>query len=323
MASSSSSSSIGPLIRLWGISTTQLPPPTATADDLTPLLISILQEAVPFIDGAAPRSGSAPDSRLWKHKSDRSSADSAAKVEVWERTIGEGELARTRAAGESDKRRKAEGETWCARRSVHDDAARQGTASWDEFERCFRLEHAEAEEAFTPTVVATHEALAWDCDGIEVKLEVEEAGETWHGFALKVEEMRHRVGKPLKDRTFPVLQMVASAKGGGEFLVVSIPVPDFGTSAKSRLAREKGAQVGRYVSVERVRRMGDGGQVEWLMATASDAGGILPMWVQNMAMPGVVWKDVPLFIGWIGAERKKRDLVRDGVRAKDPRGEQP
>ncbi|KAI1847382.1 hypothetical protein JX266_006607 [Neoarthrinium moseri] len=302
--------SLGPLIRLWGVSTAQLPSPTESADELAPFLISVLQEAVPFIDSAAPKSSgpssSTPSTKLWKHKGDKSSPDSTAKVEVSERVVGAGELEIVISrSGLGDK--KPVNETWMCRRSVHEDRAAPGTASWAEFERCFRDEHAEAEDAFTPNVAATHAALVWDCGGVEAA----EAGETWTGFQLKVQEMRHRIGKPLKDRTFPVLQMTAAARGKSEFLVVSIPVPDFGTAEASRLAREKGAQVASYVSVERIRKLDDG-RIEWLMATASDAGGVLPMWVQNMAMPGVVWKDVPLFLGWIAKERQHKDVAKVG-----------
>ncbi|KAI0136540.1 hypothetical protein BJ170DRAFT_602113 [Xylariales sp. AK1849] len=316
MSPTDAPASLGPLIRLRGIATAQLPAPTEAAAGLAPFLISILQEAVPFIDGAAPKTGSPPDPKVWKHKGDKKSPDSAAKVEVSERVIGAGELETVASrAGITD--RKLEGETWMCRRSVHADAPETGTASWAEFEKCFRDEHAEAEDAFTPNVLATHEALAWDCGGVEAV----EGGETWARFALKVEEMRHRIGKPLKDRTFPVLQMVAAAKGKHEFLVASIPVPDFGTAEQSKLAREKGAQVGVYVSVERVRKLEDG-KIEWLMATASDAGGVLPMWVQNMAMPGVVWKDVPLFLGWLAKERTRKDVARVGPLGKGGNGKE-
>ncbi|KAH8193777.1 hypothetical protein TruAng_012054 [Truncatella angustata] len=135
--------------------------------------------------------------------------------------------------------------------------------------------------------------------------------------------MRHKIGAPLRDRTFPVLQLTAAVvEGGGgaapEFVVVSIPVPDFGESESSRLASEKGAQVASYVSVERIRKL-ESGKIEWLMATASDAGGVLPQFVQNMAMPGIVWKDVPLFLGWIAKERQKRDIARDGVAGRGQR----
>ncbi|ORY65854.1 uncharacterized protein BCR38DRAFT_428555 [Pseudomassariella vexata] len=292
----------GPLVRLWGIPTSQLPSSTATADELAPFLTAILQEAVPFIDSAAPKSSpaEAQRSKVWKPKGVKSSSDSTAKVEVSERTVPAAELEAVATPTTKGKGKLAP-EMWACRRSVHQDAAERGTASWAEFEHSFRFEHAKSEDAFTPNVLATHEALVWDCGGVSP---FDLGGETWGEFSLKVEEMRHKVGRPvLKDRTFPVLQMVATTQGKQEFVVVSIPVPDFGTESEaSRLAREKGAQVARYVSVELIRKMADG-KIEWLMATASDAGGVLPMWVQNKAMPGVVWKDVPLFLRWIAKER--------------------
>ncbi|KAI1759349.1 hypothetical protein GGR53DRAFT_513899 [Hypoxylon sp. FL1150] len=315
-----SSSGLGPLVRLWGLRTEQLPAPTASADDLAPLLTAILQEAVPFIDSAAPKdSSTATDHpKLWKHKGTHSHADSAAKVEVLERVVPAADLARAAAGSESKSKPKPKAaggaggaggaETWCCRRSVHAGRAERGTASWPEFDRCFRLHHAESEHAFTPACLAARTALRWDCGGVEAR----EGGLAWTDFGLVVEEMRHRIGKPvLKDRTFPVLQMTCRATTGREFVVVSIPVPDFARSEASTLAAEKGAQVATYVSVERIRKLdgdgegdGDGGSIEWLMATASDAGGVLPAWVQNLAAPGVIWKDVPLFLGWIAKERQ-------------------
>lgn len=38
--------------------------------------------------------------------------------------------------------------------------------------------------------------------------------------------------------------------------------------------------------------------IEWVMATASDAKGWLPMWVQKLGVPSAVVKDVGLFVGW-------------------------
>ncbi|KAI0896917.1 hypothetical protein F4806DRAFT_414216 [Annulohypoxylon nitens] len=312
-----SANTLGPLVRLRGLRTEQLPAADATAEDLAPLLLAILQEAVPFIDSASPKAaGAKPDPKVWKSKGSHMNHDSRARVEVLERVIPAAELEKveSRSAasegteGKSAKEGKVRGETWCCRKSVHVDAPERGTASWDEFVRAFREEHAQSEKAFTPACLAAHEAQSWDCAGVEV----EEGGIRWGRFKLVVEEMRHRIGKPvLKDRTFPVLQMTATALGEGqrEFVVVSIPVPDFGEkSEKSMLAKEKGAQVAFYVSVERIRGFtsAEGKRsIEWLMATASDAAGVLPAWVQNLAAPGVIWKDVPLFMAWISRERRK------------------
>ncbi|KXJ95480.1 hypothetical protein Micbo1qcDRAFT_157436 [Microdochium bolleyi] len=92
---------------------------------------------------------------------------------------------------------------------------------------------------------------------------------------------------------------------GQEFLVVSIPVPDFGEDKRSKLASEANAQVAVYVSVERVRKMASNGQIEWVMATASDAGGVLPMWVQTAAVPTKLWKDVPMLFSWLVKRRSE------------------
>ncbi|KAI1390155.1 uncharacterized protein F4822DRAFT_225813 [Hypoxylon trugodes] len=321
----STTSKLRPLVRLQGMRAAQLPSPTATTEELAPLLYSILREALPFIDSAAPKASSSAtssgaDSKIWKSKGVHSHPDSAAKVEVSERVVSVAEL-RDIVTENKDKIRP---ETWCCRRSVHEDAPEKGTATWEEFEHCFRDEHAESERAFTPACLAAHQALKWDTAASVP--DIEEGGLKWGNFKLVVEEMRHRIGKPiLKDRTFPVLQMTSSvvavrpssqSTGTGEFVVVSIPVPDFGSDEASKLAKEKGAQIAIYASVERIRQFGgeDGkGKIEWLMATASDAGGILPAWVQNAAAPGVIWKDVPLFLSWIAKEREKSGQKKGGV----------
>lgn len=47
------------------------------------------------------------------------------------------------------------------------------------------------------------------------------------------------------------------------------------------------------------KRVGVGGKVEWIMATASDTKGNLPMFLQKPNLPAAVAKDVGFFIGWI------------------------
>ncbi|KAI0107535.1 hypothetical protein GGR51DRAFT_515921 [Nemania sp. FL0031] len=298
----SSENELGPLVRRWGLPVKQLPSETAGQDELTPFVASILKEALPFIDAAAPKTPSTDTKKLWKSKGSKSSPDSTAKVEVIERVIPVKEL--QAVAIKNGIKSKIEEETWAARLSVHEDAATKGTASWDEFDHSFRLEHAKTEMAFTPNVIAANEAQRWDCTGIEL----EEAGLSWDRFSLVVEEMRHKVGRPiLKDRTFPVLQLSCAVKEGTsapEIVIVSIPVPDFATSPKANLSKEKGAQIAYYASIERIRKLEDG-KIEWLLGTASDAAGVLPLWIQDLALPGIIWKDVPLFLGWIAKERTK------------------
>ncbi|KAJ3578387.1 hypothetical protein NPX13_g2176 [Xylaria arbuscula] len=299
----STTTELGPLVRRWGLPVKQLPSATASPDELKAFFASILKEALPFIDSAAPKTS--PDAKkLWKSKGAKSSSDSDAKVDVLERRISAKEL--QAIASKHGIKADTDEETWATRLSVHEDAAKKGTASWDEFEHSFRLEHAKTEMAFTPNVIAANEAQRWDCAGIEL----EEGGQLWDRFQFVVEEMRHKIGRPfLKDRTFPVLQVSCAVKegtGAPEFVVVSIPVPDFGTSDKASLSKEKGAQTAFYVSIERIRKL-ENGKIEWLLGTASDAAGILPLWIQDIALLDIVWKDVPMFLSWIAKERGKSD----------------
>ena len=65
--------------------------------------------------------------------------------------------------------------------------------------------------------------------------------------------------------------------------------------------------LGIYAAVETVKRRPregadtgvEGNEVEWVMATASDAKGNLPMWMQKMSLPGMLPKDVSYFMKWI------------------------
>ncbi|KAI1356680.1 hypothetical protein F5Y01DRAFT_265469 [Xylaria sp. FL0043] len=297
----STATELGPLVRRWGLPVKQLPSATAGLDELKPFFASVLKEALPFIDSAAPKTSSEAK-KLWKSKGTKSDPDSTAKVDVLERVISTKEL--KAIASKHGIKADVEEETWAVRHSVHEDAAKKGTASWDEFDRSFRLDHGKTEMAFTPNVIGANEAQRWDCTGIEL----EEAGQSWDRFSLVIEEMRHKIGRPiLKDRTFPVLQLTCAVKegtGAPEFVVVSIPVPDFATSDKAGLSKEKGAQIAYYVSIERIRKLEDG-KIEWLLGTASDATGVLPLWIQDLALAGIVWKDVPLFLGWIAKARGK------------------
>ncbi|PKS10572.1 hypothetical protein jhhlp_002326 [Lomentospora prolificans] len=298
---------LGPLIRLWGLPLTDIPPPGVASDDLAPFLMAILQEAVPFLDTISPRAGPSEDDSLWKSKGTKTFPGSSAPVEVLERIIPVAELelvmARSQLAHGHDQATKLHSEVWACRRSVHEDTARKGTASWDEFVSAIKVHHAEAEEDFTPNIRRVHTPLEWDCSGVEA----EEGGLIWQDFTLKVHESKHNIGAPLKDRVFAVLQMTASAAGEArEFVVVSIAINDFSNAPEAVLSKEKGPVVGAYTSVERVRKL-DTGEIEWIMATVSDARGVLPLWVQAMAVPGQVAKDVSLFLSWIEKERPKAE----------------
>jgi len=136
--------------------------------------------------------------------------------------------------------------------------------------------------------------------------------------------MAHSIPFPLNNRVFPVLVVRAltgkhnhnrnhtslaqpnstNASPLG-FIVAQIPINlasfphslySSGRNRKYSDSAKKRANVtmGRYVSVERVMLDEDKGsdakKIQWMMATASDAGGNLPMGVQKMGVPSAVIK---------------------------------
>lgn len=285
-----------PLLRLAGLKTSQLPAPTATAEDLRPFVTALLREAVPFIDTVAPKAADShhhhPSGATtpWKPKGVKTLPESDAKVEVTERVV---EVAATAGPGAGAGAGGNEGgggagaggavqkDLWVCRRSVHADSAARGSACWAEFADCLRDRHAETEEAFTPGVVAHRAAVTWAAAAdLDLDLDpVEVAGTAWGRFRLALVEMKHRIPAPLRPRVFPVVQLVASAVAPGgdqgqgqgqgqeldEFVVVSVTVDDFaqgGLRDRAVLSADKGVVVGAYASVERVRRLpgpGSGG----------------------------------------------------------------
>ncbi|KAM7189973.1 Protein of unknown function (DUF3074) domain containing protein [Naviculisporaceae sp. PSN 640] len=406
--------SLGPLIRLWGIKSDQLPSGRlvkvgagfraggsikdkdedksfdgdgnahgnrdglsheedqegsggGNSEDLSKFLCSLLKEAVPFIDYVAPKQrkeeeGEEGDDgiKTWKPKGSKAYNNNTIKVDLFERVISSKDLeevAATSTATTTRSKARAEGgggggrETWICRRSIHEDRPENGTASWDEFRDCFKERHPETEALFTPSVVSMVKRVVWDCKGVPPQ---KVYNETYSNFTLSIIEARHRVGKPLKDRIFPILQMTCSAmdssqpitttagtaqhnhdrnpqrvqeqKENREFLVISVTIPDYfdsdpssdslfrarGTLSKTGSGSETDTVIASYASIERIRQLdpscGGAGvgnrKIEWLMALTSDAKGILSRWIQNLAVPGQIAKDVPLFLGWIEKERE-------------------
>jgi hypothetical protein len=238
--------------------------------------------------------------------------ESAAPVEVFERVVSTSSLEEIVTREKVARPAKLSPETWACRRSVHTDSATTGTASWEEFVRCYREAHREAEAAFTPEVIASRDAAHWDCGDLEVDID----GEIWGGMKMSVVEVRHKIAPAglLNDRVFGVLMLSAALKGADEFVVLSVSVNDLAASQLGSLSKEKGVVFGAYTSVERVRKVaeaGDGkGGIGWIMATASDAKGVLPVWVQAKAVTGLIAKDVPMFLGWVAKERAKTEDER-------------
>lgn len=126
--------------------------------------------------------------------------------------------------------------------------------------------------------------------------------------AHAVYEMVHRLPSPLKDRVFPVL-VVSAQTGESSFIVVQIPISasDLQQLPTSVHCKNRGMVVGVYTSVEYVYRQ-DNGFTEWIMATSSDAGGNIPLWLQEKAIPSAIAKDVPLFLQWVKDRRRNGGL---------------
>ncbi|KAM3477435.1 hypothetical protein MY5147_002732, partial [Beauveria neobassiana] len=240
---------LGPLVHLWGIDPSQLPAPTASAAELTPLLTGLLSEALPFIDDLPADSSSSssssasksPPSSSWKFRKTHRYASSDAPVDVYEKKLSADVMRRLATEYQSQLPQVrppsgAAAETWFLRRSVHADVAAPKTASWDDR-------------------VWTTPRTQWDCGGVEIR----HAGATWVDWTLKVEESVHRLPFPLKRRVFPVLQATAAVADRREFVVVQVFYaggPDAANAAGG------GTVTGAYTSVERVRELSPGEEEE-------------------------------------------------------------
>ncbi|GAB7357980.1 hypothetical protein MBLNU230_g0147t1 [Neophaeotheca triangularis] len=220
--------------------------------------------------------------------SDKQSPPSAAPVELLTHDIPGSEL----PSGSP--------EAWFARSSTHENAAKEGTASWEEFDKGTRRDHCLRENDYTPDVFDSRQVLSWD----EM---LESAGEGsvegWKDVQMSIWEMCHQIPSPLKDRVFAVCCITAMAADEQSWLVLQIPVSVKDVQGTGYVGTER-VQEGIYVSIERGDLVENGAKVRWQMATASDAKGALPMWAQKMGVPDAVVKDVGLFMDWIEKKRK-------------------
>ena len=261
-----------------------------TNRSLKDFLCEALTEGIPFVDGIAPKSGS---QSTWKAKSSPTTyRESAAPVYASSKTIS---ITKSRAEGKKQRT-----ETWFSRRSCHKNSAEKGTASWQEFVKAFYERHADTEHAYVPTVIGVRRAIWWKTEGIEVEVD----GEKWIGITCEVWEMKHRIDpKLLSNRVFPTLQIAARLDGKDEVIFLQAPVAGFAESPYAEYARDKSLVVASYTAVERLRILPISKEIEWIMATASDAGGNLPQFIQNLAVTGEIAKDVKMYLEWISSQR--------------------
>lgn len=134
-------------------------------------------------------------------------------------------------------------------------------------------------------------------------------------------------GAIISPRTFISLVVSASEPQPDKdqpagFYTVQIPLSfskeDYSSAAdlqsKIKSAVPKNTIFAHYASVEHVvvskkaAAAGEQRQIEWTMATTSDAGGLIPQWVQRSwtmgGVPKAVVADVGLFLGWTDRQRR-------------------
>ncbi|KAF4534825.1 hypothetical protein BFW01_g125 [Lasiodiplodia theobromae] len=294
----------GDLVRLRILTTTDLPPhpsikPTSPHNvDLFNFLQTVLDEGVAFADEYVPQT--------FNKGRVKESPPAVAKVHQLSRDIKVGSDGKTTT------------ESWFARESVHQNVSEQGTATFAEFDNGLRVEHSKHEMEYTPSVFDAHRVADWN------ELIAVRGGNVPGGYeevTMSVYEMCHQMPPPLTNRVFPVV-VVTAKTSPDSFVVVQIPVdltdfPDgdvlYANGRNKRdadpgLTRKKITR-GMYVSVERVKIM-ETGDVKWMMATASDAKGYLPMIVQKQGVPGAVLKDVGLFIKWTMDKRSSGEAAQ-------------
>ena len=300
----SSNDTLGPILRLRALPVSQLPshPDLATHQSQTNSSIQTfaadaLNEAHAFTTTYIPTNFTTKSST--KH-----SEPASAPIALLAHEIKAADL--PREIGDAMEEANGPGgttENWFGRASEHENQAEGGTATWEEFEHALRESHSEHERDYTPDVLDAHVVL--DYGPL-----LEEGGRRvdggWEAVDARVMEMQHHIPSPLQNRVFTVLVISARRSSGpGEFLTVQVPV-ETRHLPHTKYAGDSKLTPGMYVSVERGVLVDEGRKTRWEMATASDAGGKLPMWAQKLGTPGAVVKDVGLVVKWIGERRAGR-----------------
>ncbi|CAD6448362.1 e01f98ff-44e8-42ae-9689-a0edcb6ea8b1 [Sclerotinia trifoliorum] len=307
---------IGPMVRLRGLPYYALPlggigiRPDGTEENLNAdaeihptqgvrvFITDVLRESSLFIDGMGSESGT------WRKGKVGNILSGRKQVEFYKRVVSAKDINRLRVY--SQHRLVKDKEVWYARRSLHLNQNEPGTANWTEFTRDIKENHARTEDAVSDDVTAK-QCMRWDTNNLSVDI----GGEQWNNITMAVVEMRHKMPVRMARRTFPVVLITASPNRseGNEFLVISIPIVDFQTTTWAQFAKEKNQVVAAYASVERFRTLpDDNGRIEWIMATTSDPKGsvsrLMP-YIEGTTMPGVIKKDVEMYMRWV--ERQRRD----------------
>ncbi|KAF2840309.1 hypothetical protein M501DRAFT_690692 [Patellaria atrata CBS 101060] len=183
-------------------------------------------------------------------------------------------------------------ERWTSRSSTHEDKSAFRTASWDEFNAVLFTDRNRNEGRYTPDILEVTEVCNWND-----KMPQLEDGLT--DISLSLWAMYHKMPTFLSNRRFMVI--VATARfSDNMFLTVKVPVEPVHNSTRPCID-------GQYVSIEKVERFPDSREIQWDMATASDAGGMLPLWVQRPGIGPAIAKDVGLVMKYLHSFRVDSD----------------
>ena len=215
-------------------------------------------------------------------------------------------------------------------------ATNSGHASWEEFIYGLRDNHSKHEEDFTPTLYDARHVVDWAGQVRKLDEEGSLQREGFRDVSMSIYEMCHKIPPPMNNRCFGVLVVTGTVLGNNgvsgsssatseqgrfeegekeKFVAVTVPV-QLGMGVKKAFyangrnvkdgenqMRKQEVVQGLYCAVEtctlRHKTDGQGEEIEWVMATASDAKGNLPMFIQKLALPGAVPKDVSFFMKWI------------------------
>lgn len=293
-----SNTSLGPLIRMRPLPVSQLPSHPklsshqSNASDIHTFARDALQEAQTFMTAYMP-------SRFTTKSTEKRSEPAKAPISLLAHEIKASDL--PREIGDALQDSNGPGgttENWFARVSLHDNKEEQGTASWDELDFALRVDHSQHEKDYTPDVMDAHQVLDYSS---ELSLHGNRVEGGWEDVTASVMQMRHHIPPPLQNRVFTVL--VITAKRRHEFITVQIPVETRHLPG-TKYEGDGKVTMGMYVSVERGDLVEEERKTRWEMATASDAGGRLPMWAQKLGTPGAVVKDVGLVVKWLADRRK-------------------
>jgi len=177
------------------------------------------------------------------------------------------------------------GTKWACRISEH--TRDEGT--FDEFWNGLGTNKAENEMQFIP-----------DLKRIKLLKSLSPNAEIW--------TLYYELGAVLSPRVFTVLQVkqLSEVDSKREGIIVSIPITLSSPEDEDLAALEEKGVKGRYASVERILEL-PGDKVEWRMAAASSAGGLIPQSITDFVMPEAVSRDVPLFLKWLQTKKTKAE----------------